>query len=43
MPLTATAVQAILTGETTEVGFMFQDLEEGGRFWVDEQDTELAE
>ena len=33
-------LMALLTGEQTDVGFMFQDLD-GERFWVDEQETEL--
>ena len=33
-------IMALLTGEETEVGFMFQNLEDG-RLWVDEQETRL--
>ena len=33
-------IMALLTGEVTEVGFVFQNLD-GGRLWVDEQESEL--
>ena len=33
-------IMALLTGEETEVGFLFQNLDDG-RLWVDELETKL--